>query len=588
MENSLFNKTKLDNFVRKYNNLIKITEDIRNIISKWLEKIENRKLEDEILNYGNFQDLILRQLLGYDINDISTNYQTEGNESVEFVLKKEDEAYVAIELKGSSSNIDSYRNHKNETPMQQVSRYATSQKSFKWCIVSNYDEFRLFSKNSRKEYISFRFKDLTNDTILKKFLLIFSKVSLIDNDIPSKLIIDGVNDKNFEDEFYKLFSETRFMLIKELKSFSNLNSDDAIHYAQLILNRYIFICFAEDKLLIPSNISIETITTPLKLGNLSHKKPRIWQRINELFEDIDEGRSAKNINAFNGGLFKEDLSHLIIRDYVEDDFFNECKTNWKFNKKDSDIINNLMYGKKEYINPIYYNLLFIAHFDFNTELDTNILGHIFENSIGDIEEIKKGQSNRAISERNKKGIFYTPAFITDYILKNTIIPYLSKSGNICNVDDLIKEYDVDIDSLKELDYKLKNIKILDPACGSGAFLNKATDILLEIHEKLFVKLNEKRFVNQKTSLDNFYDNIAVRRKILINNIYGVDLNQESVELTKLSMFLKVATKNMELPTLDNNIKCGNSIIDDYDIAMDKSFVWEDEFANILEEGGDLI
>lgn len=483
MENNIFDNKNLNAFIEKYESLFEIDDEKNGAINKWNEMLISNKLTDETSNYGNFQDIILRQILGYSSDDLTTNYTTEGNESVEFVLyNKYKEPYVAIELKGSNTDLKKYRNHKGETVMQQASRYATSEKSFKWCVACNYNTFIFFNKNSREEYISFNFSDLSDPFKLKQFLLIFSKESLITADIPSNLLEESRDiDKDFEDEFYKLFSETRLMLIKELEYTSNLDKADAIHYAQLILNRYIFICFAEDKGLIPQYTNKDTITTPFKLGNLSHEKPRVWKRITELFDDIDEGRTAKNISAFNGGIFKEDLSFLKIRDYVDDDFFQDCQIKWKFEDKDLEQIKKSMHNRKN-INPLYFNLLLIAHFNFNTELDVNILGHIFENSIGDIENIKNGKENKEIiSERNKNGVFYTPEPITDYICNNTIIPALSKSKKSNSISSLINEYyDKDnYDSLDELDEKLKNIKILDPACGSGAFLNKSTDILLE-------------------------------------------------------------------------------------------------------------
>lgn len=602
MKNNLFDIKNLNKFIEKYDSLLMINDEKSDAINKWKKMLSENDLTDEESNYGNFQDIILRQILGYSIDDFTTNYTTEGNESVEFVLyNKYKEPYVVIELKGSNTDLMKYRNHKGETVMQQASRYATSEKSFKWCVACNYNTFIFFNKNSRGEYISFNFSDFNDLIKLKEFLLIFSKSSLIDADIPSNLLEESRDiDKDFEDEFYKLFSETRLMLIKELELISNLDKNDAIHYAQLILNRYIFICFAEDKGLIPQYTNKDTITTPLKIGNLSHKKPRIWQRLNELFDDINEGRTAKNINAFNGGIFKEDLSSLKIRDYVEDNFFEDCKTKWKFKDKDLEQITKSMHNR-ENINPIYFNLLLIAHFNFNTELDVNILGHICENSIGDIEHIKNGMENKdIISERNKLGVFYTPEPITDHICNNTIIPFLSKSHKVNSISELINEYyDKDnYDFLDELDDRVKNIKILDPACGSGAFLNKATDILLEIHSRIHHIKAEQNAVYEKTKkrkgrksatakyyqLDSFDDNLK-RREIVLNNIYGVDINPESVELTKLGIFLKIAKKGLKLPTLDENIKCGNSLIDDETIAGELSFGWEFEFKEIFDNGG---
>ena len=189
MENNLFDKNNLNKFVEKYDSLLIIDDKKRDALNKWNDMLISNELTDETSNYGNFQDIILRQILGYSIEDLTTNYTTEGNESVEFVLyNKYKEPYVVIELKGSNTDLMKYRNHKGETVMQQASRYATSEKSFKWCIACNYDTFIFFNKNSREEYISLKFSNLSDPKILKQFLLIFSKHSLIDADIASILL----------------------------------------------------------------------------------------------------------------------------------------------------------------------------------------------------------------------------------------------------------------------------------------------------------------------------------------------------------------------------------------------------------------
>jgi len=362
------------------------------------------------------------------------------------------------------------------------------------------------------------------------------------------------------------------MLIKEFEELNNLSRLESIHYAQMIMNRYMFICFAEDIELLPAQVSTDTILTPILKGNLRHGS--IWQRLNELFLDINEGNEFKKISQYNGGIFKEDLDHLKIRDIAEDqNFFNDVYQNWKFEEYEKNTNSNIgPYGQK--VNPIYRNMLTISTFDFSTELDVNILGHIFENSIGDIEELKQDSKGR----RKKDGIFYTPEYITDYICKNTIIPYLSKTDKINTIPDLIGEYWGS--SIEELDQKVKNIKVVDPACGSGAFLNKAADILLEIHKGI----HEARYKDKKETLKPYFDNIGQRREILLNNIYGVDLNEESVDITKLSLFLKVCRKGLILPNLEKNIKCGNSLIDDPEYT-DKPFNWEEEFPEIFKDGG---
>ena len=245
----------------------------------------------------------------------------------------------------------------------------------------------------------------------------------------------------------------------------------------------------------------------------------------------------------------------------------------------------------------------ISEYDFDSELNENILGHIFEQSISDIEEFKSQINEQDFDvkkgKRKKDGIFYTPKYITKYIVENTInywledkrkelgedkLPILTdedynhKYKNKASSVKLFSEnYKKHIDFWKKYKEAIKNIKVLDPACGSGAFLITAFEFLLKqtnmIDEKLLDLTGEQDLFSDTT------------RYILENNIFGVDLNRESVEITKLSLWLKSANKNKTLTTLENNIKCGNSLIKDKEFVKDLAFDWEKEFPEIFKNGG---
>lgn len=483
MKNTLFNNSTIDQAIAKNEKNLKVNHSQKESILWWCGKLDNNELVDEKRNYLNFSEKILRNLLNYS-NDVDYKHEVNlNNQFVEFVLYKNDEPYVIIELKGSKTSLDKKVN--NESPVQQGFRYVSLKSSIKWIILSNYEEIRLYNQDTQNKCVSFKFNELKNEENLKRFLLIFSKEFLLENKVDELYKNTKFIEKNFEKEFYNLYSETRLMLIKELESTSELERDEAIAIAQLILNRYIFICFAEDLGLLPSEISVDTILTPIEHKNL-HKNTLI-NRLNELFIYLNEGNTVKGINEFNGGLFEKDLSNIKIRDIVEDQlsFFKDCSKKWNFTEYANEINNKIGDDYNDLINPIFRNLLIISSFNFKSELDVNILGHIFENSIGDLEDLKEGTDK---GRRKKDGVFYTPDHITDYICKNTIIPHLSKDERVNTVPELINQYfGSEID---ELDQKLKNIKILDPACGSGAFLNKATDLLLEIH-RAFMKRNMK-------------------------------------------------------------------------------------------------
>jgi type I restriction-modification system DNA methylase subunit len=187
-------------------------------------------------------------------------------------------------------------------------------------------------------------------------------------------------------------------------------------------------------------------------------------------------------------------------------------------------------------------------------------------------------------------VFYTPKYITKYIVDNTV-------GKLCTEKKEVLGLDIDFDVQdyqksngavnakgKELfqtleSYKewLLQLKILDPACGSGAFLNQALSFLIEEHKNTDDLISELT----KTPLRLFDTDKA----ILENNIFGVDINDESVEIAKLSLWLRTAQKGRKLSNLNNNIKCGNSLINDSVVAGDKAFNWEDEFPEIFAKGG---
>jgi hypothetical protein len=579
MKNNLFNKSQMKKYAN--NKAFHLTVPKHDFLKTHAEKIKNGDFKSEKSSYLYFYDF-LKEILGYDReeNILFENKEAIGRGKVEFVLKSADEhKFMVIELKDQTADLDKPQNRANDkrSPVDQAFSYAQHSdinNPIDWIMVSNFKEFRLYNYNERSgKYICFTYEDLLDKETFQSFMVSFSKKSHTEKDYPEKLLkATLVVEKQLEHNFYKLFHETRLMLIKELEELNDLTREESVHYAQLILNRYMFIAFAEDTGLLTSQISTDTIITPIKKGNLRHRS--IWQRVNELFLDINEGNDYKKISGYNGGLFAEDLDFLKIRDTVEDQgIFEEAWQEWNFNEYEKDI-KHLLGSHADVVNPIYKNLLTISSFDFSSELDVNILGHIFENSIGDLEELKEDTKGR----RKKDGIFYTPEYITDYICRNTIIPYLSKSGDVNTVDDLIGEYWGS--AIEELDQKVKNIKIVDPACGSGAFLNKAADVLIEIHLAIHAVL----YKDLKETLIPYFDHVGKRREILLNNIHGVDLNEESVDITKLSLFLKVCKKDKKLPDLDKNIKCGNSLIDDPKYT-NKPFDWEEQFPRIFEEGG---
>ncbi|MDR3057672.1 MAG: N-6 DNA methylase, partial [Prevotella sp.] len=133
------------------------------------------------------------------------------------------------------------------------------------------------------------------------------------------------------------------------------------------------------------------------------------------------------------------------------------------------------------------------------------------------------------------------------------------------------------DKLTEYRKWLLSITICDPACGSGAFLNAALDFLINEH-KLIDEMT-KKLLGHSIEFPN------IENAILENNLYGVDINEESVEIAKLALWLRTAKPQRKLNSLNNNIKCGNSLISDPRVAGEKAFDWHREFPQVFEKGG---
>ncbi|WP_248615318.1 Eco57I restriction-modification methylase domain-containing protein [Leptotrichia trevisanii] len=418
------------------------------------------------------------------------------------------------------------------------------------------------------EYQVFFLEKLKDDLEFKKFIYILSFYALVGTEKKKAKTIElseeyQKNQAEIEKKFYNEYKAIRLHIFENMrKNNPAVNENTIIEKVQKLLDRFLFICFCEDKGLLPNNIFHKTLEKGKKIEN-------IFEIFSSLCRWIDIGNSRENIPRFNGGLFKND--DILDGLYVDNEVFEEMKK--------------------------------ISEYDFDSELNENILGHIFEQSISDIEDLKKElngeEFDKKKGKRKKDGIFYTPKYITKYIVENSIKNWLDDKRKELGEDKLPelteKDFEIKYSSKKSderiysKNYKkhiefwtkyreaVKNIKIVDPACGSGAFLITAFEYLLNYNNYL----NDKIFDLTGTK-DLFSD---TTKEILQNNIFGVDLNKESVEITKLSLWLKTADKNKTLATLENNIKCGNSLIDDIEIAGELAFNWEKEFPQVFENGG---
>jgi hypothetical protein len=581
----LFNKTVIEKLLSK----IELTDLQKQSALDWIKMIENNQLDKEQENQNEFEDYILHNILGYEIRECKREkLDIDYTIDIPGFTKS-----LCIEVKGTKTK-DLFKDQKRKddskfNPVIQLYTYMGH--GYDYGVVTNYNDFILLTQNTQLvkahkfNFLSIkRTEDRIDENKLKEFILLFSKKEVFVNNSIEELSNQTVlSEKEFTDEFYKLFHETRLMLITEFEESSDIPHDVAIHYSQIFLNRLIFIYFAEDHNFIPSSLFEKRILGILQSPSIDESTHLIYDDILGLFKIMNTGSKVQGVNGFNGGLFGDDVipSNITFSDLRNANFFSQCYQNSTLEIKTTsvDIAVSGIYAEK--LSPLIKNLLIMASHDFTSDLNVNILGHIFEQSISDIESLDKNE----ISKRKKDGVFYTPDHVTDYICRNTIIPYLSKTEKT-SIIELVDEYS---ENLEDLELKLKNLKILDPACGSGAFLVKAVDILLEIDNEIQFRKPVKS--SPQTGMDE-YTKIKDINLIIENNIYGVDLNPASVDITKLSLFLKLAGPESKLGYLSNNIKHANSLIEDKIIASN-AFSWENEFPEILnsiieEKGFDII
>lgn len=549
-------------------------------MSKWAENLAKGVYDSETQNDSEFIQRILIDLLGYTGSGSGDNWSLTknlplGKGNVDVALGNFSLTQVSItapfELKGASTkNLDSIMPGRNKTPIQQAWEYAMDAKGAKWVLVSNYREIRLYAVGfGRKDFELFDLSIMTDAKNLSRMLLLLSARNLL-GDLTLQLLKESEQrEKEITKELYQDYKKIRGEIVKELVvQYPKMSSLKIVRFTQTILDRILFIAFAEDKGLLPQS----TLKQAYETRNPFSPQP-VWSNFQGLFSAINKGSSALRIPGYNGGLFAPNPELDILK-------LSDSLCEW-FKK--------------------------LGEYDFDSDVDVNILGHIFEQSIVDLEELKHhltaGQQSEVqdVSKRKRDGIYYTPTFVTQYIIEQAVGGWLNDRKQEIGFEALPELLPSDYASIKFISkgkkkglqcndkikchisaweaYKkaLSSIKVLDPACGSGAFLNEVFDYLYQEGQRVNAELT--------TLYGGQMDLFRWETYILANNLYGVDINQESVEITKLSLWLKTANPFEKLTYLDENIKCGNSLIAGPSASNSTYFDWDKEFPKILKNGG---
>jgi type I restriction-modification system DNA methylase subunit len=502
-----------------------------------------------------------------------------------------------LEAKKPSINIGG-----DPHPAYQLRRYAWSAK-LPVSILTDFEEFAVYDCQMRPKQTdgtsTARIMFLTCKDYLDKWdeiADIFSKEAVLKGSFDKFAVSTKAKrgTTTVDTEFLAEIENWRQILAKVIALRNRTLSIRELNFAvQRTIDRILFLRMCEDR-------GIENYGQLLKIS----AGDRTYLRLCEIFEKADQ--------IYNSGLFHftdetdraEPPDKLTLNLIIDD---KDLK--W--------ILHNLYYPQSPY--------------EFSV-LPAEILGNVYEQFLGKVILVSPARHVKIEPKPEVKkagGIYYTPDYIVDYIVKNTVgrllgvLPCHSrKSGNPQprhserSEESQLYNSKSKIVNRKSLTPKqVANLRILDPACGSGSFLLGAYTYLLNYIRDWYVESNPAKYTKQiyQGRGGQWFLTIAEKKRILLNNIFGVDIDSQAVEVTKLSLLLKVLEgENQQtlenqyrlfheraLPDLGNNIKCGNSLIgsdffDNPDIDSSNEelcrkinpFDWHAEFPQVFKQNRD--
>ncbi len=411
-------------------------------------------------------------------------------------------------------------------------------KSCSWAILTNFETLAVYNADWKtgnpgsNVFFVLHPKDFLNDykfKLLSKKAFERNELDNLASQYGKKQLKNPINKQLLQDmiRFREILSKD---IVRNNKD-KNLTQDEIDESVQRILDRLIFIRNAEDRGLEENQLQSDVRQW------YSKGKGQLIKEISDVYKDYD--------NKYNSKLFAH---HLCDDLYIDNEALKE-------------VIEGLNQAKD---NSYKY--------DFSV-IDSDVLGNIYEQYLGNILKStpRRAKLEESKVHRKEQGIYYTPSYIVDYIVKNTVGEY-------------IKTHSPE---------EIRNVRILDPACGSGSFLIKAYKELENYWYNYYSKnnkirkgarnINQARFVDIDTENKTF-EFYSIKTEILKNNIFGVDLDPKAVNIAQLNLLLQISERKQRLPILYNNIKVGNSLIDDPSIS-DRAFKWEEEFSDIMKGGG---
>jgi len=501
----------------------KTTKEIKAIIQKFITENGFTKSEENVQTSYTIKIL---ELLGWDSSmyKINTSQEVKTGNKPDILLKGSGGGTIFIvESKAPKQSLDGKYINKSFT--EQTCEYCNSEGIY-WGILTNFIEWRIYNSYTKDIYYDKKYFTIVDDKVNDDVELFqfFDKISFENlNNRKGKIDLNPLYYKKqdeIKDEFFDNLKDWRQALRAYLYKYSEHKTSESLNkvekLTQKILDRMIFIQVCYGKNIISYDI----------LGSILYSKKNKFEELKSKFKELDE--------KFNSELFAddEDIDSLEIN-YIP------------------------MEGIIRGINNI----------DFS-KLSVHIIGEVYENYLGELlkrrkESVKLDESKER-AKRKEQGIYYTPDYIVNYIVENTLGEILKN----CKTQE-----------------EIQKIRVLDPACGSGSFLIRAFDEFYAAYErvpasvipspivipaKAGIQQSKTQATQTKSVIQrSLFDDFEIKKKILLYNLYGVDLDERAVDIAKLNLLIKALEgttdaslegKRKLLPNLNLNIRCGNSLV----------------------------
>jgi type I restriction-modification system DNA methylase subunit len=548
---------------------------------------------------------------------------------------------VLCEFKDMKSSLDADQKRKGNTrsPVRQCLDYLSNARRGMigsepviptWGIVSDMNEFRLYwYDRGHTQFLRFIIqpRDLfqgggllasTEEAKFERFLFarIFHKDTLLTRGGRSALLgliqQQRFKDRELEKQFYNDYKRVRDKLYQTLLEHNPEGTNRfpgtrgrLVRLAQKLLDRMIFVFFCEDMgraLAFPPQLLRNFFITRSNDEYFDADSFTLWSELKNLFSAMNDGTKfgPEKINKFNGGLFAPDLAleKLQIPNIIfcqKSQGQNEASL---YQFKDTMLYLCASYNYASTWAQGLDRAPLVEQAQGETKavqsLGLYTLGRIFEQSITELEILEAEADGRLSinkeSKRKRDGVYYTPEWVVERIVDETLSPRFAEIKRECGwPDDGLPTVQV-IDAFIT---RLRVFTVLDPACGSGAFLITSLRYLVDEWRKLLEL--RKQISGSRMAGD---DDDALIRDVMRSNIYGVDINAASVEIAQLALWLHTARGDKPLSSLSSSIKEGNSLIDsgfykgqvDFNYNMEEkerinAFDWWDNFPEVKARGG---